>query len=434
MGSWLSPDFYVWLTNHSELVPFIQVESFPSTLKEHEKNKMISKYKKNKEAYVEQLMQFSTEQLVLSEPDLSDTQRPDFDSAKRAVWLYHFICYIRWEIYTNQLNAFNKSLAACSSIISLLTSNDIPETFNVIIDLSGLYKYMLKEDPFVTALRWKFQFTANEYSRFISVPASLAKLKQILYNTLDFCKNQMDKTSSYFYPNNADQRFQQILLTKNSPIYQDFVDFIETFPEMPKNQYTHNLLLFFQKFAKVYELNTVENISVAMTLLMRSAFSYSYEQKPDYFYPKTENLLEPSKFLCSDACTEGLFLSAEELQRPLGEIFDTPEFSAASMRLDFATLYVNPIDALFEIHESIRITQRIVNTKLNRENRVLAFEELFGPLVGVALCSADFLRLGHFVIDFAPASELNPDLDYTLATVKALIKYMESVLLKKVMK
>ena len=120
MGSWLSPDFYVWLTNHSELVPFIQVESFPATVKGNEKNKIIKKYKQNKELYVEQLAQFSSEQLVLSEPDLSDTQKPEFDSAKRAVWLYHFICYIRWEIYNLQLTAFNKLLESCSSIITCL--------------------------------------------------------------------------------------------------------------------------------------------------------------------------------------------------------------------------------------------------------------------------------------------------------------------------
>ena len=66
MASWLSSAFYTWLAENSDLVPFIEIESFPQNLSEEEQEKKINEYQVEKENNVHDLLNFSTNQLVIT--------------------------------------------------------------------------------------------------------------------------------------------------------------------------------------------------------------------------------------------------------------------------------------------------------------------------------------------------------------------------------
>ena len=430
--SWLSPSFYSWLADHGELVPFIEIESFPANLKSQEKEEKIENYKKNREKSIEELLNFSTEQLVITEPEICESSRPGLDSAKKAVFLFHVICFIQHEIYNEQLKTFNKSLAMCSSIISLLQSDDIQNTFNIKIDFSGLYKLLLVESKETLCLRFKYQSYANEYSKNISAKANKSLLIEILHRTLDMCANQMSKGSSYFYPNNADQRILQILMCSSSPVKSEFEELITKFSEKPRKEFTQSILAFFEHVASIFDVTDPQEQSALFILLIRVSFSNAYANDPSYFYPKeiTRKAVDPRKILCKTICNEREVLRENELIMPVYDVFGKGDFEKATKYINFAALHINPIDALFEINEAISLTQRVVSFRLGFENAsILPFEQLFGPMVGVILSSGveEIFSLGSYIIDFAPQTGLSSELEFAFVTAEALFKYISSL-------
>ena len=493
--SWLSPAFYTWLSENSDLVPFIEIESFPQTLSDEEKEKKINEYQKIRENNIKDLLDFSTVSLVVTEPEIQVSSKPTYDSAKKAVYLYHLICYIQNEIYNQQLESFNSSLAKCSSIISLLQSNDISNNFNIKIDKGSLFKYLLVESQHTSCLRFKFQTIAREYEKNLSAKADLSILSSILDKTINTCVNQMDKQSSYFYPNNADQRVIQILLCSASPVAKEFEEIITTFDQYERKAFSDKVQQFALKVQQTFDVQGQFKASVLNILIIRVAFSLAYSNNPHFFYPSKDNrkLAEkqessiyhiskkmaakgnalnsgtanqesapndpnkdkaahsenpnsilsesssvsddlfkkhnPYTITCEQICAETEMLKSDEIKKSIYDVFGSNDFQSSVMYVNFAFLHVNPIDALFEIHEAIGLAQRAISVRLGFDNtNILPFEQLFGPMIGVFLCS-DVCRIEDlcaFVLDFSPRGVLCPELEFTLATVEALSKFINS--------
>ena len=162
-------------------------------MSEEEQEKKINEYQVEKENNVHDLLNFSTNQLVITEPEIEISSHPQYDSAKKAVYLFHLISFIRTEIYNQQLESFNQSLAKCSSIISLLQSDDLTKNFNIKIDKPSLFRYLLVEGNHTLCLRFKYQTIAQEYERNLSKKADFDALSSILHRTINICLNQMDR-------------------------------------------------------------------------------------------------------------------------------------------------------------------------------------------------------------------------------------------------
>ena len=102
------------------------------------------------------------------------------------------------------------------------------------------------------------------------------------------------------------------------------------------------------------------------------------------------------------------------------------EFMRITKPLEEAFFISNPLDVLYEIHQSISMLQKLV---LTGESRSLSFDDMFSLLFGTVLASdiPDVMYLEWFVCSFAPSQALSPALDYALASIEALCRHVRAL-------
>ena len=117
-------------------------------------------------------------------------------------------------------------------------------------------------------------------------------------------------------------------------------------------------------------------------------------------------------------------------------------FFSASCFLTQALFCSNPIDALYNVHESLlrvhkgALVNRSIDSSAKDFASVLCFDDLFSLFFG-ALMAADLPDLSYlawFTGKYAPKSCLSPSFEYALANVEALMTHCKNLDVESLMK
>ena len=130
-----------------------------------------------------------------------------------------------------------------------------------------------------------------------------------------------------------------------------------------------------------------------------------------------------SKIPCSHLAISDEFLPPHKPEDKMIDVFSKNDFYLmGSLHLQFAALLLNPIDAIYEIHEMMACNRRGAEIIVNDPNvTVFPFETTFGLFIASILTTdlPNFDQVAQFIADFAPQGGMCPEFEYVSTTTRA---------------
>lgn len=347
----------------------------------------------------------------------------------------HVLYYINKKMQKIRKTHLKNSMELTERLINLMKNPKfVSDKIDIIVDEEKFFSEMISEPPTYYKLKY---FTKKLFDRTVDF-SNLAKIKEKIMNLLNDAYLQADKATYYFRENNLQDEFDSILFNKHFPLFKSINNFLNTFTQIQRKMFTPKVSEIFAQFLSILNLN-LDPIysSCCYIFILRSIFSHAYSKSPEYFYPQfdlTKNFTTKtvaSQITCSDLAISDEFLPPHQPDDKMIDVFCQNDFySMGTLHLQFASMLLNPIDAIYEIHEMMLCNRRgaeiIIN---NKDITVFPFETTFGLYIASVLTSdlPNFDQVAQFIEDFAPQSGMCPEFEYASTTTKAAHEFCRSL-------
>lgn len=425
--------FSQWLLDHPDLSKHIQIDAIPHNLTDEERQQKIAQIEMKRQLSVIQI-----DKLKRNEFDISTFKKPGElspppeDSANRAVWINHILYFVKIEIFKMKIKYANEVRQKCEAIIKLLTDPDlVPSSLDININENDLIEELKQEPTNVTKMKVYKGILASYYNKCISKPAEVNQLIQIMQNVLSHATLQIDRKTYYFTHNNIQQKFEQIIMSQNNPFKEEINQFLKTFQDIPRQQFTQKLVEIYTKLSQFFSITNPIEASCAVIMLFRVVFEKAYAIDPRYFYPNRGFGINTiaKRVPCEYIDLDTQFLPPHDPKEPIIDVFRRDRYyTQGSLHLTFAFLHTNPIDAIFEVHEMLMCIEKGATQRMKKTTDIISmfpFETTFGLYVGCMLASdvPSFEELGQFITDFAPTNGLCPEFEFAYTTTIACVDF-----------
>ena len=425
---YLPNDFYFWLADNSQLVKYLTIDTFPSTLSNEEKLSKEMQIKKWRKQTLERLNQFQTTDI--KDGSLEDriyVQKPNFYSEKYFTFLYHQFKFIQSELRMLLHSNYEHSVLMCQDIIDLLSSKSLlPPNIDLFVDEEEILQALSQKPEELDRLSACEQQMALIFASQKTNTTSPNKklLRQKILHLIDETKPMMLDNMKYFPLNSLQDEFESFIMTDNSPIKENIVSFINSFDKLEKQEFTNKALEIFNKMQNDLNINDPCDLSILILYFIRAIFNFAQNENPMYFHIPSQTHLSDIilDIKCNSLSPPEKLIKYNENDNVYDVFINDPFYKQCSEYFINLCFQTNPIDALHELSE---VQTLIASSASNNESSVLPFETSFSLLMGSLIASGAPLYedIASFIITFAPQQGLCPELEYALATATASLRY-----------
>lgn len=423
--TYLDSSLINWLLNNSFLTKFIEINMLNKS-----KNDLISICI----AHIEMMRQkqllrlnkfYETALKALYNESETDTNHIS-SSLSISDYNLHILHYVNQKMLKIRRNHLKNSMQLTQSMINLIKDPKLAsQNIEITVDEDNFFTEMISDPPDYYRLK---DFSKSLFQKANPI-TTLQQFQDKILKLLNEASLQVDKASNYFAETSLQEEFDDILLHKNFPLFESINNLLNTFSELPRKSFTPKILDLFDQIILALKLELDPLLSSTFYIfLIRSIFSHSYARNPDYFYPKFDqskvNLQTIAKNIpVSDFAIPDEFLPPHQKDDKMIDVFSKNKFFLnGTLHLQFAAMVLNPIDAIFEVHEMMTCNRRGVEIIVNnKEVSIYPFETTFGLYLASVMASdlTNFDQVAKFIEDFAPLNGMCPEFDYTATTTKA---------------
>ena len=360
---------------------------------------------------------------------------PKLVSPSESISLYNsrVLYFVEKEMRKIRRSHLEKSMQLTLKLMGLIKDPKFAiQKVDIIVDEDKFFTEMITDPPNYRRLK---VFSNTLFNKCIFKNEDFEeKLLKLLNNA---CL-QVDKTSYYFRESSIQEKFDDIIFMKNCPLFEVVDNFLTVFSDIPRRSFTSKVsdIFYFLISIMNQELDPILS-SCCFIFLIRSLFSHAYAINPDYFYPpfdcSKKNYIKSiaSEVPCSYFAISDEFLPPHKPDDKMIDVFSKNKFYLmGTFHLQFSAMVLNPIDAIYEIHEMMICNHRGAEIEINDPNvSVFPFETTFGLFIASILASdlPNFEQVAPFISDFAPQTGLCPEFEFVSTTIRAASAFCVSL-------
>ncbi|OHT17420.1 hypothetical protein TRFO_12376 [Tritrichomonas foetus] len=345
-------------------------------------------------------------------------------------WGLHMLYFVKKKQCIIRRKQLERSMNLTQTLINLIIDPKLAVyKFDIIVNEEAFFKEMLKTPENYERLE---TFSRTIFKEFI-----VEDFKKGIVDILSHTSLQVDKTSYYFNETSLQEKFENIIFDQDFLLKSEIENVIINFTSKSRTQFTQDIISLFIKFLQFLTgIDPVES-SCCFIFLIRAMFSKAYSICPFFFYPPIDNSSLRSidnirpKVPCNFFSIPEEALPAHKPEDSIVAVMKNNQFyQRGAMHLEFAAMLLNPIDAIYEIHEMMICNHRGVSICSKEKNLpVFPFETTFGLYIASALLSnlPNFEQLAKFVIDFAPTNGLCPEFEFVMTTTHAAYNFFSTL-------
>ena len=415
--------FFEWLTEHSDIAQYLEVNSLFLPSNKNELNKVLEKRADSHKKTLERLSKFFYDSLINSSPhepipyQISKLFLPK--KVSENIRIYRFIAMKRHKF---RLHAFNKAIKMCSELISLYGSDQIIPINVTLTVTEKFYKNANKEPEISNFIKKYAENFLKSPLTIITQNSSVAASQTALFYILKKVMKIYDQQLSYFPLTPEQEEFTTFLFSQDNLARNEINDFVNTFQEMKKDSFIENTMVIHAAIVKNYNVKDKLEISAIAMLVIRSMFDRCLAIDYDYFFDRKDpkNFSVPPSFFDTIKCSE-IFLPESfnvNKENPIREeIAKKPKLVLAMNEIMMSTFLICPQDILKVIADSMAY----IKEQVTLENGLLDFDSTFGVFLAtcIATGSPHLLSTIDFVYSFTPEQRIPPEFRTVLMMLSA---------------
>lgn len=424
-----TPDFYRWLTQHTDLIQYLQIDHVrPDT--------NLEEMKFNTFQTAANLINFYNLNLLAKRPVKPDRLAlPPADYGTHAIDLTRRINFLRLKGYKIHIKSYERACQICNDFIQLYqTPNLLPSNLILNFKESLFFYEALKEPVAKTRLLSRADFLESmltESIRSLHFPSVSDSFENILFKILKDTTVVYDKELHYFPLTRYQTRFDQWLFSLQNPMLTSLQAFLQEFSTRSHKEFTSCVISLFKQFLTYFRTNDSTKISIMIIYFFRSIFSESYSRNPHYFMSSQHSVLPflHEHLTIDDLNPPQLYIGSHSSTDSVTDVFTSiPSFKSIISSFSSISFCTNPIDALYEVHKVLMCVQDVIsetNKKHQKSVKLFEFETIFSLFFGIVVSSdiPNFEEIAKFIIDFVPESSLSPSLSYANVTISASLAH-----------
>lgn len=430
----LDSSFINWLFDNALLTKFIEVNMLKKTQDKERITNFMANLEMMRQKQLLRLNQFYETALKVLYNEAGNDPKLVKPSDSISLFNTRVLYFVEKKMRKIRRIHLKKSMSLTLTLMNLIKDPRFAiQKVDIIVDEDKFFTEMITDTPNYLRLKTfsKTLFSNNGY-------CLKQDFREKLIKVLNNACLQVDKTSYYFRESNIQEDFDNIILNKNFPLFENINNFLAAFSSLPRKTFTSKVSDIFRILLSFLncELDPILT-SCCFIFLIRSLFSHAYAINPEYFYPPFDSSKANLKTIASQVPCSYFAISDECLpphknDDKMVDVFSQNKFyMMGTLHLQFSSMLLNPIDAIYEIHEMMICNHRGAEIELNDPSvSVFPFETTFGLFIASVLTSdlPNFEQVSQFISDFAPQSGLCPEFEFVSTTVKAASTFCESLL------
>ena len=415
--------FFEWLTEHSDLAQYLEVNSLFLPSDKNELNKVLEKRAESHKKTLEKLSNFFYDSLINSSPhepipyQISKLFLPK--KVSENIRIYRFLSM---KSHKYRLHTFNNAIKMCSELISLYGSDQIIP-INVVLTVTDDFYKNADKEPDISI------FIKNYAEHFLKSPITIitqnslvAASQTALLYILKKVMKIYDQHLSYFPLTPEQEEFTTFLFSQDNLVKNEVNTFVSNFQSMKKESFIENTMSIHAALLKNYNIKDKHEISAIAMLVVRSMFDRCVGINYDYFFDRKnkENFSISPSFYETVKCSE-IFLPESFIVNKNNsikeEILKKPKLVLAINEIMMSTFLICPQDVLKVISDSMTY----IKEQVTLENGLLDFDSTFGVFLAtcIATGSPHLLSIIDFVYSFTPEQRIPPEFRTVLMMLSA---------------
>lgn len=434
--TYLDSSFMNWLFDNTLLAKFIEINMLKKTQDKESITNFMANLEMMRQKQLLRLNQFY--ETALKVLYVESEAEPKLVNRSQSISFFnsHVLYYVDKKMREIRREYLKKSMQLTETLMNLIKDPKLAaQKVDIIVDEERFFTEMISDPP--NYLRLK-SFSKSLFKKPVFCK-NIEQLKEKILKILNNACLQVDKTSYYFRESKLQEEFDEIILDKKYPLFAIVNGFLNTFSNLSRKLFTPKVTEIFNQFMIVLNLNLDPILSSCLFIfIIRSVFSQAYVINPEYFYPSLDKAkiksvkTIASKVPCSYFAISDDTLPPHNPDDKMIDVFSQNKFyMTGALHLQFAAMLLNPIDAIYEIHEMMICNHRGAEIIVNDPNvSVFPFETTFGLFIASVLSSdlPNFEQVAEFVSDFAPPNGLCPEFEFVATTTRAAYTFCLSLL------